>query len=650
MRKTLSAGALLAVGLLTAGWVLAGQPEKKDQPAPGESFAAPEAKLDFRQTKEWKALNRYVGTWDYEVLVRIPQPDAARGSVTAAWTLGGRFLQTNSKADDDSELMVLMTYDPNRRVFRDWSFTSAGHASAYTGSWDEATRTFNFKANDPVSSTWTDRFIDDDHREYTVIVRDPDGKIVYERLGKATRRKMAAEKPAPDPGAANVPPKTAPDTVKKVFELLMAGDVDAAAKYFDTAGNKNVAEVLKRRADELKRGEIALALAGSKEDGDLAVVIVTLVDTDKGQGDAAYDLTPMTRRDGMWQIHESIREMKLEGAAKERMDALWTWAQGRREELDKALRTPKSIKPAPPDKAAVMSATQPGAADAPPKTAADTANRIVALLKAGDVAAAAKYFVPLPGDDMTEGLKRAADDLKKGQITSTLAESKEDGDLAVMIWKVVEKGHGEGATYQPSPMIRKDGVWRICLISVKEEVRRDGAGRTDPPSADTMQLDVETMKLDAEGQKRMEALWKWGMERCKELNDRRKDGKDFEKPPAPDAERAKPDAERAKPTAERAKPAAARADIIQLRVALDVFEVDMGRYPTTQEGLSALLAPPPGSKNWKGPYLKGAAKDPWGHPYVYRCPGTHNPNGFDLHSFGPDGKEGGGDDIDNWSK
>ena len=61
------------------------------------------------------------------------------------------------------------------------------------------------------------------------------------------------------------------------------------------------------------------------------------------------------------------------------------------------------------------------------------------------------------------------------------------------------------------------------------------------------------------------------------------------------------------------------------------------------------MKPPAGLAEWKGPYVKRAVpQDPWGNPYVYRQPGRHNTNGYDLHSYGPDGRDGGGDDIDNW--
>ena len=103
---------------------------------------------------------------------------------------------------------------------------------------------------------------------------------------------------------------------------------------------------------------------------------------------------------------------------------------------------------------------------------------------------------------------------------------------------------------------------------------------------------------------------------------------------------------------EQARRAAAKTDISMLGAALENFEVDTGRYPTTEEGLGALIQMPASVKVWHGPYIKQnyLPKDPWQNPYVYRFPGQYNAAGYDLASFGPDGNEGGGDDIDNWTQ
>ncbi len=94
----------------------------------------------------------------------------------------------------------------------------------------------------------------------------------------------------------------------------------------------------------------------------------------------------------------------------------------------------------------------------------------------------------------------------------------------------------------------------------------------------------------------------------------------------------------------------ARAQIDALDKALDQFRLDVGRYPTSEEGLAALNVAPTGESNWAGPYLKkGVPMDPWGRPYVYTQPGSHGD--FDLMSYGRDGRPGGtGEDADigNW--
>jgi len=96
--------------------------------------------------------------------------------------------------------------------------------------------------------------------------------------------------------------------------------------------------------------------------------------------------------------------------------------------------------------------------------------------------------------------------------------------------------------------------------------------------------------------------------------------------------------------------AAARADIALIKMALDAFEVDCGRFPSTEEGLRALLQQPAATPGWQGPYLnRGTPKDPWANLYLYQCPGQHNPNRYDLYSLGPDGLEGTEDNIGNWS-
>jgi general secretion pathway protein G len=90
----------------------------------------------------------------------------------------------------------------------------------------------------------------------------------------------------------------------------------------------------------------------------------------------------------------------------------------------------------------------------------------------------------------------------------------------------------------------------------------------------------------------------------------------------------------------QAKNTKAQADLATLKQALTAFDIDNGRYPTTSEGLSALITKPPDLPNWQKTLDKNTLPmDPWGRPYIYRCPGN-NGNDFDLLSGGPDGQEG----------
>nr|MBU1327773.1 type II secretion system major pseudopilin GspG [Candidatus Omnitrophota bacterium] len=101
---------------------------------------------------------------------------------------------------------------------------------------------------------------------------------------------------------------------------------------------------------------------------------------------------------------------------------------------------------------------------------------------------------------------------------------------------------------------------------------------------------------------------------------------------------------------EEARVAASKADInANISVAFDLYELDNGKYPTTEEGLRVLLTKPASAVKWKGPYLKKEPIDPWGRKYLYRSPGDHVSD-YDLYSYGPDGIEGGGDDVTNWEE
>jgi general secretion pathway protein G len=94
---------------------------------------------------------------------------------------------------------------------------------------------------------------------------------------------------------------------------------------------------------------------------------------------------------------------------------------------------------------------------------------------------------------------------------------------------------------------------------------------------------------------------------------------------------------------------AAKIQIASLGSALDLYYLDVGHYPTSSEGLTALVQRPGNMTTWNGPYLKGdlVPEDPWGHPYNYRAPGEHGP--YDITSYGADGTES-GSDITSWQR
>jgi general secretion pathway protein G len=98
-----------------------------------------------------------------------------------------------------------------------------------------------------------------------------------------------------------------------------------------------------------------------------------------------------------------------------------------------------------------------------------------------------------------------------------------------------------------------------------------------------------------------------------------------------------------------AKEEIAHQSIERLGGVLDIYKLDVGSYPTTEQGLQALIIRPEGVRHWNGPYLKGnkLPEDPWGHPFVYRSPSERQGRDYDLYSMGPSGKPGAPGEIEN---
>ena len=105
---------------------------------------------------------------------------------------------------------------------------------------------------------------------------------------------------------------------------------------------------------------------------------------------------------------------------------------------------------------------------------------------------------------------------------------------------------------------------------------------------------------------------------------------------------------------EQARTTGTNTSLSGIESALNSFEIDNGRFPTSSEGLEALLIEPADIQNdsWNGPYLnrQELPKDGWGNEFIYENPGSYNENGFDLYSMGGDGQAGTDDDIKNWSE
>ncbi len=96
-----------------------------------------------------------------------------------------------------------------------------------------------------------------------------------------------------------------------------------------------------------------------------------------------------------------------------------------------------------------------------------------------------------------------------------------------------------------------------------------------------------------------------------------------------------------------AKEKIAHQSIERLASVLDIYKLDVGVYPTTDQGLQALIAKPQGVTRWSGPYVKGdkVPEDPWGRPFQYRSPSQRPDHEFDLYSLGPGGQSGGSGDA-----
>ncbi len=168
-------------GLVGLAFVLAASQEALSQPP--------------AKPPELKVLDRYVGNWKFETVHKpaawSPKEVRISGTSTNQWVLGGWFQHHKVKDDQGGEGIDIMTYDPRKRAFRSWHYSSQGYSSEMIGAWNEKTKTLTAKGDfgDGITAIATMRFIDNDNRESTLIAKDGAGKIYLDVRGKLTRQK-----------------------------------------------------------------------------------------------------------------------------------------------------------------------------------------------------------------------------------------------------------------------------------------------------------------------------------------------------------------------------------------------------------------------------------------------------------------------------
>jgi hypothetical protein len=142
---------------------------------------------------EMKALEKLVGTWKVETIVKVPKEDGpTKLDVKRELVLGGRFVQEAGGFDDKGQptFKAMYTYDSNRKTYRNWLFVSGGFYSESTGTWDKQNQTFTFtnKPADGVTGVITIRFLDETTFVHSIISRDTAGQIHYHQEGKSVRQ------------------------------------------------------------------------------------------------------------------------------------------------------------------------------------------------------------------------------------------------------------------------------------------------------------------------------------------------------------------------------------------------------------------------------------------------------------------------------
>lgn len=151
-----------------------------------------------KPSAELRVLEDMIGTWD-EVMTNkptewTPKAEKSTAVTTRTWSLGGKFIRGQGAWQPaKTEFLHLMTYDPDAKAYREWYFDAAGTMprGSVKGTWDAKSRTITWNGTDENGNktVTTHTIVDKDHNYWTMVVKNPDGKVVLDLSGQCTRRR-----------------------------------------------------------------------------------------------------------------------------------------------------------------------------------------------------------------------------------------------------------------------------------------------------------------------------------------------------------------------------------------------------------------------------------------------------------------------------
>ena len=162
-----------------------------------ESLVVAQADEPTAMSAELKVLDRYVGSWEETNVVKpalwTPERATSTTTTTRRWILNGQMIENKGAwMPGNTEFLHLMTYDPNRKEYRQWYYDKDNLVpQAYQGKWDAATQTFTFigTLGDGIQSSRQQHFVDKDTFTWTLVAKDGTGKVVLDMEGKCVRKK-----------------------------------------------------------------------------------------------------------------------------------------------------------------------------------------------------------------------------------------------------------------------------------------------------------------------------------------------------------------------------------------------------------------------------------------------------------------------------